>query len=475
MKKIASILIMGLFIVYANAQSHEADSLSQLLQEEERDTTRVLLLEKLSLEYSTFNTDTSLILAQEALALARKIEFEKGEAISLNRIGTVLSSIGNYPQALENYLDALKINEKIRNMDGIMRNQGNIADVNASLRDYNEALHYAFLEKNNAEKSKEELLLANALLLIGDIYEELDRLDSALIFTERAHELGEKINDDYSISIALNNLGNIYSKMHLQRPLMYPASIAMGFYRSSIDLCVAEEDYEGIAESALGMARLFKKANRMDSALHYAKQSLDAAESGNFTIYKINACRFLTDYYSEKNRLDSAFHYQQITIKFKDSLFSEEQIKRVQTLSFEERKRQQLLEEERLGADRERRNNIQLMGIAAVIVILFLFLLLISRRETKSSTVEAFGIVSLLFFFEFISLIIHPFIAEWTHHTPILMMMILVGVAALLVPLHHKMEHWVKVKLAHKIRTVSKSVANMMRTNPGRDRGEVMH
>jgi hypothetical protein len=36
------------------------------------------------------------------------------------------------------------------------------------------------------------------------------------------------------------------------------------------------------------------------------------------------------------------------------------------------------------------------------------------------------------------------------------MMLILVSVAALLVPLHHKMEKWVKEKLAHKIHSNAK-------------------
>src|SRR4029078_7849538 len=135
--------------------------------------------------------------------------------------------------------------------------------------------------------------------------------------------------------IALNNFGNIYAKMK-------KTGDAKKYYTASLAYYEKDEDDEVIAESALGMARLFENAGHTDSALYYAKQSLDAADRGVFTLYVLDASRFLSGHYESKNKPDSAFHYQKITIAAKDSLFSQEKIKRVQTLSFEERKRQQL-------------------------------------------------------------------------------------------------------------------------------------
>jgi tetratricopeptide (TPR) repeat protein len=450
MRKIKLFFLLYFYIASANAQANGIDDLKQLLQKTKADTSRVLLLEDLSRIYSISKTDTSLLLAQQALSLARKIGFEKGEAISLNRIGTVLSSIGNHPQALENLLEALRINEKINNLDGIMRNQGNISNVNAELGDYREALKYAFKGMHNAEKAADEERLINALLRIGDGYEKLDILDSARLFTQRAFDLSIKLKDDYSTGIALNNFGNIYYKM--KKP-----DDAMKYYRASLAYYESDEDDEGIAESTLGMARLFKNTSQNDSALYYAKRSLDAANHGGFTLYKLDASQFLSDHFEAKNKPDSAFHYQKITIAAKDSLFNQEKIKRVQTLSFEERKREQLLEEKKASDEKEQQNNIQLMGIASVLVVLFLLLVLISRKQTNARTVEVYGLISLLFLFEFIYLLINPFVEKLTNHTPVFMLLILAGVAAILIPLHHKMEKWIKTKLADKIRYSDKS------------------
>jgi len=65
------------------------------------DTTRILLLEKLSSELKGSRPDTALLLAEEGLALAEDIDYKKGEAVCLNRMGTILRSTGNYPLAFE--------------------------------------------------------------------------------------------------------------------------------------------------------------------------------------------------------------------------------------------------------------------------------------------------------------------------------------------------------------------------------------
>ena len=45
--------------------------------------------------------------------------------------------------------------------------------------------------------------------------------------------------------------------------------------------------------------------------------------------------------------------------------------------------------------------------------------------------------------FEFINLFIHPYLAHATNDSPVLMLLILIGIGALLVPLHHRLEKWI--------------------------------
>jgi hypothetical protein len=92
------------------------------------------------------------------------------------------------------------------------------------------------------------------------------------------------------------------------------------------------------------------------------------------------------------------------------------------------------------------------MGIATVIISVLLAFLLLRKKKTNAKTVEVLGVIGLLMLFEFVSLILHPYIEDITHHTPVMMMLLLVGIAAVLVPFHHYLEKLVKRKLAHKIK-----------------------
>jgi hypothetical protein len=66
--------------------------------------------------------------------------------------------------------------------------------------------------------------------------------------------------------------------------------------------------------------------------------------------------------------------------------------------------------------------------------------------------IEFLGVLGLLIVFEFTNLLIHPYISEATNDSPIFMLIILVIVAALLIPLHHRLEIWIKEKMVEKIR-----------------------
>ena len=56
--------------------------------------------------------------------------------------------------------------------------------------------------------------------------------------------------------------------------------------------------------------------------------------------------------------------------------------------------------------------------------------------------------------FEFINLLIHPFLERVTHHSPLLMLLALVAIASLLIPMHHKIEKWIKDKMTEKNKTI---------------------
>lgn len=94
-----------------------------------------------------------------------------------------------------------------------------------------------------------------------------------------------------------------------------------------------------------------------------------------------------------------------------------------------------------------------------IISFIILFLLLSRSFITSTRAIEILGVIALLIVFEFLNLLLHPFLERVTHHSPLIMLLILVCIAALLVPLHHRIEKWATHKLIEKNKAIRLAAA----------------
>lgn len=89
MKKTLVISLL-FFSLTTFSQIHPAASLQASQKPELADTAKVLSLAELAQTYWYSNPDTSFYLAQKGFALARQINFVRGEADCLRNLGVVL-------------------------------------------------------------------------------------------------------------------------------------------------------------------------------------------------------------------------------------------------------------------------------------------------------------------------------------------------------------------------------------------------
>lgn len=453
MKRIFSFLLISFCISSINAQNRAKDSLKLLLQNEKTDTGRVLRLNELSFEYLESKPDTTMILALEALSLARQIGFEKGEAASLNRVGNAYRAFGNnYPKAMEIYLQALKLNEKINNRDGIQRNYTNIGVIFNLQGDYRQALQYFFkakeLVENNNKKSF-SIIIGN----IGASYSDLKIYDSARIYFFQSLDVATEVNYTRVIGGSLSDIGEVYFETRQN-------SLALEFYRLSIPYLKKADHYRGLSQTYLGLARVFEKNKQNDSALYYAKQSLLFANKVGVTIQVRDAGRFLSAYYRNMRIQDSAYFYQDITKAANDSLFSQQKSRQFQTLVFDEKLRQADIEAAELKDRKKRNHNLQYAAIAlGLLTFIILFLLLSHSIIANQKLIRFLGVIALLIVFEFINLFIHPYLSHATNDSPLIMLLVMVCIAAFLVPVHHRMEKWISHRLVEKNKKIRLAAA----------------
>jgi hypothetical protein len=149
------------------------------------------------------------------------------------------------------------------------------------------------------------------------------------------------------------------------------------------------------------------------------------------------------------NNIDSAFAYADYARRLNDTLNSKVKIREMQVLSSNEQFRQRELAESKKIAAKKRYKQLQLLLIGIFIPIFFLITLLMSKSKIHIRLIRLLGILSLLFFFEYLTLLLHPTVAELTNHTPVYEIMIFVVIAGILIPLHHRLEHWLVHRLIH--------------------------
>ena len=379
--------------------------------------------------------------AKEGLRLAKKNKFPKGITRNMNRIGSILRVMGDYPEALEMHIKTLEICENNHDLEGMAKVFNSIGIVYSEQKDSEKALSYFFKTKGISEQINNINLLTISLENIGFNFAVLNKLDSARFYTQKAYEIALKRKND-DINVILLNLGDIHSRMNLY-------ALALDYYRMSAPRSIAIDDNTSLSQTYYEMAVAFKKENNADSCMYYAEKSLETAQKIK-THRNISQAGFLlTNLYENKDQ-SKAFHYFKIAVAAKDSIFDQEKIKQIQKISFDEQLRQEILVEEKKATEEERKENLQHIAIAIFIVTLFTFVILMGRRKANARLVELMGLIALLLFFEFINLLAHPFIEHITHHVPMYMLLLLVLLASVLAPVHHYLIHWIKINLVHK-------------------------
>lgn len=88
-----------------------------------------------------------------------------------------------------------------------------------------------------------------------------------------------------------------------------------------------------------------------------------------------------------------------------------------------------------------KRNNLQYTGIIAAIIALFITLAAMGKLKVKPWLIRSLGFLSFILLFEFIILLIDGKLHDLTHGEPLPILLVKIVLIAMLLPLHHWLEH----------------------------------
>ncbi len=274
--------------------------------------------------------------------------------------------------------------------------------------------------------------------------------DSALLYLRKSEELCSILKD--SSLILYSSIGRVH--LGLNQP-----TLAYGYFR--LNLSIARRLDLNTTGGKLGMVRYYNYIGNADSALAYLSLAFPGKRLDSLSPNQlIDPALLYYQAYKQKGDERKALFYLEKHNVAKAQFDSIAQIQQMQSLTFEEDQRQLYVEQQKLRQHEERKNNLQYAAIAlALVSFVILFFLFSHSIMANQKLIRFLGVIALLIVFEFLNLLLHPWLGAVTHHSPILMLLAMVCVAALLIPLHHKLEHWITHRLVEKNKKIRVAAA----------------
>ena len=287
-------------------------------------------------------------------------------------------------------------------------------------------------------------IYGRSMSILARCHMELGDLDSALYYARKADVLKVPGTDPYGYSMFQLVLASVHAARGEN-------DLAEPYFKRALVVADSSAVPELLLNAAAGYAKLLIGQGRSAEALLWARKGYSATEHTRQPGFLVKSTTALSDAFAANGMTDSALVYSKLAHAWRDSLTSLQNKSQLQNQLFTQELKDR--EDAKLRAEEAaaRSRNIQFGIIALIVITLGIFLLIFSRTSVVGAkAIKNLSLIALLLFFEFINLLLHPFLGQLTHHSPILMLVCMAAIAGLLIPLHHRMEHLITNMLVSK-------------------------
>jgi len=372
------LLIFLLTALEISSNGQELNKPTDRFEVIQSDTNKVNLMIEEADGYFFNRTDTCLILVKQALELAEKLNYTKGELRALNLAGESYRLLGDYPPALEMQFRALEINRKYKNKVGEAGTLGFIGFIYADLKEYRRALDYLLNAKAINNKLSNPVLSTFNLSNIGYAYEGLNMLDSALYYQQEAQTRTEMLPHKNLRILTLSRLGIIYSRLDKHEE-------ALSYYHRALQKAYEIGDRANMGRIHYRIALQHFKQHQNDSSLYHARMSYSSAGYTSQKAQILETSNLLIQLFKIKNMSDSIIYYLDIAAKLNGSLFGPEKLRHIQLFALQEQERQQEILQEQ--EQYKNRSKVLVLGVMLGFALLVAILLYRNIRHKQKINV----------------------------------------------------------------------------------------
>jgi hypothetical protein len=452
MKKLV-VLIAALYSITGFAQNanFRRDSLYQILKQAQNPAAKVRAWAVISEDYGyTGQPDSSRFASEQMLKIATGTYEDSLLAKAYLDIGYYFSLTSDFKQSLEFEFKSLTLAESAKSSYDIWLASKELGVNFKQLKNYREALKY--LKKSEPFLKDASLIYSYApnrtYTNMSEVFLGLGQPDSALRFIQLANESTSKDKDPYGFARTLYIFASVYKAKG-------DTDIAGSYYKKCIAFSGAENILQPYVNASTDYGQYLLNAGEYKQSKQYVLRGFIKAKDSRYKLGVINSAGLLRTVYAALGLKDSAYYYAVIKDAYRDSVFNDQQTNQIQNLYFTEQIKENETEARISEELHQQHQNIQFVLIAFGIIAFIILFLLFSRSIVANERfISFFGVLGLLVVFEFINLLFHPWLALVTHESPVLMLIALVLIASLLIPLHHRLEKWIKEKMIEKNKVI---------------------
>ncbi len=327
--------------------------------------------------YSRLNNLTKAETAfKESSQIFMAIDSTSYYCMALNNYGTILGTKGDHAGALNTFLSVVKLSTKHEVALNFKSSAlSNISYIYQLEQQNEKALEYALQGLDIDKQINNPRAIAESYNIIGTIYLNQSKLDSALNYYDKA--LGVGSSDNRRLQSIRNSAKANSSKVYAQR----------GDLRRAIEILRKTNTKEYASEKIyLQMADYYKQLFELDSAIVYAKQSLAIAADQKIKLGVRDAAKVLQDIYTELNDFESANHFLNLHYAYKDSVHNESSERRFTELRIELavlEKQQQIDTLKQKEAINKLRNRNLIIGFVTILFVIFILFFFYRWRQVQ--------------------------------------------------------------------------------------------
>ncbi len=356
---IASLSLLGIFCYSISFCQNNTDSLENTLKNKLSDSVRFVTYIKLSKQKQYTDFVNATLYADKAYALVEQNQWPWAKGMIYEQLSFLATLSGDYSTSMKYDNLNLQMRYDAKDSAAIAETLNFLGNDYSDLGKYDEAYYYFTQSYRVARAIKDDLKMTIAIYNIGLVLIELGQYDIALNHLNYSREISEKIGDLDGLVHLKDAMGELYLKkkeyknaeeylrsalkslrernMTILEPRVlkklaqlkfelndYKQSLA--YYDSAAVVHKKAHNEFGIAETHLGISKIYIEQKKFDEAEDLIEKSLLIAERNNAQKMKIECFHQLSYLAEKRGDYESGLKYHKNYKQLEDSLFSEEML-----------------------------------------------------------------------------------------------------------------------------------------------------